>query len=276
VTVLRRPHARGACVERVSAPAGRRYHPLDPYAMTPILQHILRRKRDYARRPFFEFLRDDTRSVAERLAFYPCMAPFIMSFGDLNRYVLRVEPSDDPHQRMINAHTYEDDHHWPWYLEDFQRLGHDLPARPVDTLRALWSESCATNRLLSHQLAHLIWGAEPAVRLAVVEAIEETGNVLFSLTTQLAVQWQRETGTELRYLGEFHFALESGHAMNNEHAELARITLDEAQRTDARQRVDAVFTHFEAWIDELLAYALAAQPQAASAAPAVNRQALVS
>ena len=225
--------------------------------MKTVLQHILRKKRDYARLPFFDHLRDESLSARERLAFFPCMAPFIMSFGDLNRHVLRVEPTDDPHLKMINAHTYEDDHHWPWYLEDFMKLGHDEQRKaPGDTLRFLWSDATIQNRLLSHRLAHCIWSATPAVRLAVVEAIEETGNVLFELTTKLAQTVERESGVELRYLGEFHFRLESGHAMNNEHAELARITLSDEQRADAIARADQVYEWFGAWTDELLAYAL--------------------
>lgn len=235
--------------------------------MKTVLQHILRRKREYARTPFFDFLRDETLSVGERLAFYPCMAPFILAFGDLNRYVLRDEPSDDPHQRIINAHTHEDDHHWPWYLEDFAKLGHDQPSLPVQTMQRLWSDASACNRLLSHRLAHLIWGATPVVRLAIVEAIEETGNVLFALTARLAARHQQETGVELRYLGEFHFALESGHAMNNDHAELAAIELAATQRDDAIDRADQVFALFQDWTRELLAYALAANArrQAATA-----------
>lgn len=126
------------------------------------------------------------------------LAPFILSFGDLNRYVLRVEPTDDPHQAMINAHTHEDDHHWPWYLEDFAKLGYDQQSAPTDTLRRLWSDASAHSRLLSHRLAHLIWSASPAVRLAVVEAIEETGNVLFSLTSKIAAELREETGVDLR------------------------------------------------------------------------------
>ncbi len=233
--------------------------------MKTVLQHILRRKRAYARLPFFDFLRDDTLPVRDRLAFSPCMAPFILSFGDLNRFVLRVEPSDDPHQRMLNAHSHEDDHHWPWYLEDFAKLGHDVPASPVQTMQFLFGDACARNRLLSHHLAHLLWGATPAVRLAVVEAIEETGNVLFELTTGLARAHTAATGVELRYLGEFHFALESGHAMNNDHAELAAIGLDEAARADAVQRADAVFELFAGWTDELLAYAQAWRARQAAA-----------
>ncbi len=235
--------------------------------MKPVLQHIFRLKREYAKLPFFEFLRDDKLSVRDRLAFFPCMAGFIMSFGDLNRYVLRVEPSNDPHQQMINAHSYEDDHHWPWYLEDFVKLGHDTASTPAEVLRFLFSDDCARNRLLSHELAHLIWGATPRVRLAVIEAIEETGNVLFALTADLATRYTAITGVELRYLGEFHFNLESGHAMNNDHAELAVLTLDEAERADAIERSTRVFELFKGWTEELHRYALKQANHAAAQEP---------
>ena len=227
--------------------------------MKPVLQHILKLKREYARLPFFDHLRDDALPAAERLSFFPCMAPFILAFGDLNRHVLRVEPTRDPYQAMINAHTYEDDHHWPWYLEDYAKLGHDHACRPTGTMRRLWSDATARNRMLSHHLAHLIWGATPAVRLAIIEAIEETGQVLFALTSALAAEVQHDTGVELRYCGDFHFQLESGHAMNNDHAELARIALDPDARADAIQRVEQVFAWFADWTDELLRYALAQQ-----------------
>lgn len=228
--------------------------------MKPVLKHIFQHKRAYAKLPFFDFLRDERLSPRERLAFFPCMASFIMSFGDLNRLVLRVEPTDDPWLQMINAHTYEDDHHWPWYLEDFTKLGHDAVKKaPGDTLRFLYSDATIQNRLLAHRLAHLIWGAEPVVRLAIIEAIEETGNVLFELTSRIAAQYQRDTGVELRYCGEYHFNLESGHAMNNDHAELAGITLTPAQQRDALQRVDQVFEWFALWTQELLDFARNAQ-----------------
>ena len=235
--------------------------------MKSVLQHILRRKRAYAQLPFFEFLRDERLTVRERVAFYPCMALFILSFGDLNRYVLRVEPSEDPHQQRINAHSHEDDHHWPWYLEDFTKLGHDQPSPPTQTLRFLFSDACARSRLLSHRLAHLVWSATPAVRLAVVEAIEETGNVLFALTTRLAEAHTRETGEELRYLGEFHFKLESGHAMNSEHAELAAIELHGDARGAALLAANQVFDLFEDWTEELLRFARRSLP-AGSGSPA--------
>jgi hypothetical protein len=230
--------------------------------MKPVLKHIFQLKRDYARLPFFDFLRDESIPARERLGFFPCMAGFIMSFGDLNRLVLRNEPTDDPHLQIINAHTYEDDHHWPWYLEDYEKLGHDTFKRaPSDTLRFLYSDATIQNRLLAHRLAHTIWSAEPVVRLAIIEAIEETGNVLFQLTSGIAKEIEETTGVELRYCGEFHFNLESGHAMNNDHADLALIALDDRQRQDAMERVDEVFEWFTSWTQELLAFAIAAQPK---------------
>ncbi len=67
------------------------------------------------------------------------MAPFILAFSDLNRFVLRDEPSNDPHQRLVNEHTHEDDHHWPWYLEDLTKLGFDRSSH-VDAGAALVHE----------------------------------------------------------------------------------------------------------------------------------------
>ena len=141
--------------------------------------------------------------------------------------------------------------------------------RPSAILRYLWSDATIQNRLLSHRLAHLIWGAAPAVRLAIIEAIEETGNVLFALTSRLAAEVERETGSELRYCGEFHFQLESGHAMNNDHAELAQIVLDPASRADAHDRVEQVFAWFADWTDELLRYARQGTGQAEEASAAM-------
>ena len=86
--------------------------------MRTVMRAIFEAKRAYATLPLFEFMRDETLTPRQRLAFFPCMAPFILAFGDLNKYVMRDETSTDPYQPLVNRHTYEDDHHWPWYLED--------------------------------------------------------------------------------------------------------------------------------------------------------------
>jgi hypothetical protein len=30
-----------------------------------------------------------------------------------------MEPTTNTYQEQVNLHTYEDERHWPWYLEDF-------------------------------------------------------------------------------------------------------------------------------------------------------------
>jgi hypothetical protein len=222
------------------------------------MRAIMQAKRDYTRLPLFEFMRDETLSPRERLAFFPCMAPFILAFGDLNKYVMRDEDSRDPYQLLVNRHTYEDDHHWPWYLEDLTALGFDRAAAPTQVLMFLFSDRTRVNRMLMTKLAHLLYDATPVQRLAIIEAIEETGNVLFSLTAGLARRIEAQEHITLRYLGDFHFNLETGHAMGgNDHRELAAIPLDDADRAKSLEQVALVFRYFEEWTNELLAYATA-------------------
>lgn len=226
--------------------------------MRTVMRAIFEAKRAYSTLPLFEFMRDETLTPRERLSFFPCMAPFILDFGDLNKYVMRDESSRDPHQVLVNQHTYEDDHHWPWYLEDLTTLGFDRTAATSQVLMFLYSDRTCVNRMLMTKLAHLLYDATPVQRLAIIEAIEETGNVLFALTTVLARRIEADEQVKLRYLGDFHFQLETGHAMSGaDHRELAAIALDEAQREHCLAQVALVFRYFEEWTAELLTFATA-------------------
>ena len=90
----------------------------------------------------------------------------------------------------------------------------------------------------------------------IVEAIEETGNVLFGLTSKIAQRLQAEGGPELRYLGQFHFARETGHAMHGmDHRILESIPLTELERVRCLDLSFRVFDLFADWSAELLAYA---------------------
>ncbi len=227
--------------------------------MRELLHAIHAAKDEYARLPFFQFLRDESVPPRERLAFVPCMAPFIMDFGDLNRYVLRDPSSDDPYQQLVNEHTFEDDHHWPWYLEDVAALGHDQVRSTTDVLRELYSDRMAVNRLLASKLAHLVADATPIERLVVIEAIEETGNVLFTHTAALARRVEHHDGIELRYLGDFHLTLESGHARTSDDGfSLAAVALDDEARARCERLAEQVFALFTEWVAELHAYATGA------------------
>ncbi len=223
--------------------------------MKTVLNKISENKQAYTQLPLFQYMRNSSLSEEERLAFYPCMAYFILSFGDINKYMLREEPATNAYQQRVNIHSYEDDHHWPWYLEDFSKLGFDRLCTPTAWMRFLWSEETSQNRILTYRLAALIATASAVERIAIIEAIEETGNVLFAAMLPLAQAIETRSGIELRYCGEFHFALESGHAAGSDRLEISEIQLDETTQARCLFLVDEVFTLFEAWTQELLAYA---------------------
>jgi hypothetical protein len=83
--------------------------------------------------------------------------------------------------------------------------------QPTELMRFLWSDEARQNRLLMYRLATLTDGASGVERIAIIEAIEETGNVLFSEILPLARTLEARLGVELRYCGDHHFNLESGH-----------------------------------------------------------------
>jgi hypothetical protein len=223
--------------------------------MKQVLRHIFAKKRAYNQLPLFQWMRDQTLSPRERLAFYPCMAPFILSFGDLNKLVLREERPGDLYQDMVNTHTLEDDHHWPWYLEDFTKLGFDAELRGTKWMNFLWGEETLQNRVLMARLTGLIYGTTSVERLVIIEAIEETGNVLFATMLPLAEAVEREIGEQLRYCGPFHFNMESGHAVGADHQALANMALGPDEQARCIALVDGVFSAFEGWTHELLRYA---------------------
>jgi hypothetical protein len=71
----------------------------------------------------------------------------------------------------------------------------------------------------------------------------------------LAKAIETRRGIELRYCGEFHFSLESGHSVGSDHVEMAKIRLDESTQARCLSLVDEVFVLFESWTHELLDYA---------------------
>ncbi|HLL70646.1 MAG TPA: hypothetical protein VK363_04385 [Pyrinomonadaceae bacterium] len=226
--------------------------------MKAVLAAITEKKQAFARLPFFAFLRDESLEPEQRLAFYPCMAHWIMSFADLNKYFLRAEAKGDECQQRVNMYSHEDDDHWRLYLEDFQKLGFDgMHGDGSNWLRFLWSDETRANRMLSYRIANLIAGASSVERLVIIESMEEAANVFFPHTVQLAEQIQERTGVELRYLGHYHSNLEAEHTGAGDHESLAQIELDDVSRRRALKMVREVFALFEDWAEEVLRFAVA-------------------
>jgi hypothetical protein len=227
--------------------------------MQRILNWVDLRKQRYAEHPLFTYMRNTQIEPRQRLAFAPCMAHFIMSFADLNQHIWRKEPATNLLDLCVNEHTYEDDHHWPWFLADYQKLGFDQSAPFTNHLRFLWSNELKITRQLSYQLAAYTLDATSLQKLIAIEAIEATGNVLFDLTRQVAAELQAIDGREYQYFGHFHFQKETGHSRGSTDivTMLEEMILTEADYQTARLLVDKVFDLFTAWADELLSFAKA-------------------
>ena len=214
-------------------------------------------KERYSEAPFFQFLKNKEISTNERIAFYPAMGYFIMSFGDLNSMLLRNPNPEGPLDKYINLHTEEDDHHWPWYLEDLEKLGFNERLHISDVFRYLYSDLTKENRQLMYKLTQLLADCDSLEKLIVIEAIEETGNVLFSALKVLAGEIEKEKGITLRYCGDFHFSKETGHLINDneDNFDWKKIELNPDRRERAISLTEKTFTLFYPWIEFLHAYA---------------------
>ncbi len=230
--------------------------------MDGILNYISEKQQAFAKLPFFSFLRDSAYSTEERFVFAPAGAPFIMAFGDLNRYTLYVAESSDPLQQIINVHSEEDSTHYRMYLQDLDTLAFDVPLRYADTLQFLWGEERKHSRLTCLLLTGLLSSVSLKQRLVIVEAVEAAGAEAFRTFAALADEHRKSTGRKLKFFGDHHKDLETGHTMGTADIEapLIAIAFSEEETIEARRLVDTVFAQFSAMMQELHEYALVSQP----------------
>jgi hypothetical protein len=227
--------------------------------MKEVLKYIQQQKQDYEQIPFFQFVRDPNIDPRRRLAWAPYAAPFIMSFIDLNKYLLREEPTSDRLQEIINRHTYEDDRHWLWFLEDLNKLGFDPRLKFSEALKFLWNDETKASRLLTYQLCHYTVGATPIQKAILIETIEAAGNVQFAAATMAGRDLQIMTGQQYLYFADVHLSVETGRTFGSIAAEefIANIQLDEATRSAAFNMIDVVFETLTSWKNDLLVRAKA-------------------
>lgn len=224
--------------------------------MKEVLALIEEKQQEFAQIPFIKFLQDQSIDPRERLAFAPCFAPFVMGFGELNKYYWREEPTNDPIQTIINQHTYEDDGHWVWFLEDLQKLGFDLSVNFSDALEFLWSETTKVSRQTIYEIYRFTYQAPPIYKLIVIEAIESTAEIFLGSLSNIAKELKYITKEEYRYFGSHHFAIDSNHSMNLSQTEerIANLSLTDETKQRAYELVEQVFDVFQNFCNHLLQY----------------------
>lgn len=230
--------------------------------MREVFAFIAQKQEEFAQLPLFEFMRDRSYAPRQRFAFAPCAAPFIMGFADLNKYVLRQEPTQDKVQAILNQHTYEDDHHWQWFLEDLEKLEFNSKLKLNDSLRFIWSEETKHSRLLAYELyRYIAIQTEPLGKLVILEILEATSDAFFSVAIQIAQELKVITDKELRFFGDCHCDAENDHYAHTDDVKefLNSIQLEEEVLTQQLELVEKVFELFSEWSYGMLAYAQAYQ-----------------
>ncbi|CAF3153076.1 unnamed protein product [Rotaria socialis] len=265
-------------------------------------QQLVKYKRHKLWKTFFQSGKGSKAALATLKAYAPAISYFIMGFRDFNEFVLPYETPQNALQTAINEHAKEDCTHYKLFIEDWEKLGGDklisaydalIPGLPLEdhhacitetfaTMRSESAPSCSTkmlsflwsdatnrhNRKLFHNCTRLVHtcGEDPAVRFAMIETVEETGLIVFSATSALVREITKSTGVELRYFGNYHLALETGHLVNQEEASncdelnelkcgcegdetLKNLPLTELQYNQCIQVVDAVASYFTEWLD---------------------------
>ncbi|BAZ50815.1 hypothetical protein NIES4103_34320 [Nostoc sp. NIES-4103] len=224
--------------------------------MKEILTLIEKRKQEFAQLPLFNYMKDKSIDPRHRLSWAPCAAPFIMNFGELNKYCFREEPASDPIQAIINKHTYEDDHHWLWFLEDLEKLELDKTLKFSDALRLLWSEEIKNTRWLNYELYRYASTATPIQKLIIIEVTEATGNIMFSYAGEVGREIKELTQKECRYFADSHLSVETGHIIGSSYTQqfLETIQLSKETRQEALELVEKLFEYFGKFINGLLFY----------------------
>src|SRR5262245_16205175 len=229
--------------------------PLRAADMKRALAYIERKNAAFARHPMFDYLKDESIPAQQRLVFAPYMAHFVFSFMDINRFVLRDLSSHNEYQHLVNIHTDEDSHHWPWYLNDLKQLQLDKSGPLTESLYFIWSDHGIKSRMLTYDMVGLAKQASPICKVILVEVIEKTGNVFHGQTAK--VSRQLSNPPDYLYFGQHHLDCESGHHMGTADIECKleaiELTADELEK--GIRLIDDTYMLYENFLTEMLEFA---------------------
>jgi hypothetical protein len=214
--------------------------------MKQVIERLEQRSAQFAQLPLFSFLRD--RAIDPH---------FVMSFADLYDFVLQVNPTSDPYQQLVNAHALEDANHWRWFLDDLEKLGFDERVLFSEALRFVWGAATANTRALTYRMCRLGYDASPLEKLVLVHVIESAGKTTVDAVSAVGVEYSKQSGKKLVYLGHHHLATESAHTIEDAevHRGIEAIAVPPNQRPGLLSMVDQGFDAFAAFTSDMLATA---------------------
>jgi hypothetical protein len=224
--------------------------------MQAIISRIDVKQKEYENHAFFtQLLSNQNIPGQRRLSWAPSIIPFIMGYSDINKYIFRKEKDvgqAEPLQALLNAHTYEEDFHWQWMLNDLGLLDADKKMSLSDAVRVMWSDDLKHSRRLCLELAALAVNAPTYCVFAMVESIEAVSITIFKHCQGIATG----NGKECEFFGKKHYVAESSHSIKSPEFTASKLpTLSDMERIEALAMVERVFALFDEWSHSLLRYA---------------------
>lgn len=209
-------------------------------------------KRAFISHPFFSYLNNESVSIEHRLRFLPNIAHFVMSFSDINKYILPFSQPQNALEEAVNTHAKEDAEHWPWFLTDLRNTGANEAKDFTEHLAFLWSDKLKNSRKLTYKLIQYLTDQPAKMRLVVIEVMEATGNATFDTLARITLN----TTLSLEYCGNIHLSHETGHSIGSDDELIDTIAFSDKENKEARELIHNCFTAFEEFFDELLQNAL--------------------
>lgn len=176
---------------------------------TAMLRHIEARKDRLRAHPFYEWLRNDQRSPADKLRqFIPMWVMDILGYRDLTKYALTFAQPASAAEQAVNAWAARLSEHSKLFLSDWDALGldHVLNHTASDALEWLFLDAdMDLHRQNMIEFAKIaLQHTDPVLRWWMLVALESTGEEFFTQTQPLALAAEAQTGGRLDYLAGRH------------------------------------------------------------------------
>ena len=227
--------------------------------MLTIKRVIHQEKEKLAKHDFLKWLRNKDQASERRFIFSAIITDFVMSFADINKWFLYYE--EDHHQLLkqsINIHTMEDRTHSKIFIEDWYKLGYDdtFDWKPSETIWWCFArQETEVIRTLGMKILRLaVNNPDPGLRFAIIECIEEFGDLLFELTEPIAINLEHQTQIEYRYFGSYHRRKETGRLQGVDETELMAVVLEPDIQRQAASIARDLFRDFDKVFTELLQF----------------------
>lgn len=217
---------------------------------TEILRHIEKRKDRLRAHPFYEWLRTDQRSPADKLRqFIPMWVMDILGYRDLTKYALTFAEPSCAAEHAVNAWASRLSEHSKLFLSDWDALGldHMLNHTASDALEWLFFDpDLDLHRQNMIEFAKIaLQHSDPVLRWWMLVALESTGEEFFAQTQPLALAAEAETGGRLDYLAGRHDPPGTDDSTAKGSVLTAPASLGEEQLQLAKSITDHVFDSME-------------------------------